>query len=84
MIIGEDKDLIESTLVYQLSSPSVIADTSWIQPGQIAWDWFNANNIYGVDFESGLNTQTYKYYIDFAAKNKIKYVVLDEGWSKRL
>lgn len=82
MIIGEDKDLIESTLVYQLSSPSVINDTNWIVPGQIAWDWFNANNIYGVDFESGLNTQTYKYYIDFAAKNKIKYVVLDEGWSK--
>lgn len=82
MIIGEDKDLIESTLVYQLSSPSKIDNIDWIKPGQIAWDWFNANNIYGVDFESGLNTQTYKYYIDFASENKIKYVVLDEGWSK--
>lgn len=82
MIIGEDKYLIESTLVYQLSSPSKIDNIDWIKPGQIAWDWFNANNIYGVDFESGLNTQTYKYYIDFASENKIKYVVLDEGWSK--
>lgn len=82
MIIGEDKDLIESTLVCQLSSPSKIDNIDWIKPGQIAWDWFNANNIYGVDFESGLNTQTYKYYIDFASENKIKYVVLDEGWSK--
>ncbi len=48
----------------------------------MAWDWYNANNIYGVDFKSGLNTATYKYYIDFAAKNNIEYVILDEGWTK--
>ena len=81
-IIGEDKDLIESSLMYQLASPSKIENTDWIKPGQIAWDWYNANNIYGVDFESGLNTDTYKYYIDFASDNGIKYIILDEGWSK--
>ena len=48
----------------------------------MAWDWWNANNIYGVDFKAGINTQTYKYYIDFAAKYGIPYVILDEGWYK--
>lgn len=82
-IIGEDdKVLIESNLAYQLARPSAIEDVSWIKPGKVAWDWYNANNIYGVDFESGLNTETYRYYIDFAAENKIEYVIFDEGWTK--
>lgn len=82
LIIGEDKDLIESTLVHQLASPSKLSNIDWIKPGQIAWDWYNANNIYGVDFESGLDTRTYKYYVDFASDHGIEYVILDEGWSK--
>jgi alpha-glucosidase len=57
-------------------------DTSWIKPGKVAWDWYNANNIWGVDFKSGINTQTYKYYIDFASKYGIEYIILDEGWYK--
>jgi alpha-glucosidase len=82
-IVGEDdKVLIESNLAYQLAPPSVIEDVSWIKPGKVAWDWYNANNIYGVDFESGLNTKTYRYYIDFAAENGIEYVIFDEGWTK--
>ncbi|HRQ29557.1 MAG TPA: glycoside hydrolase family 97 protein [Saprospiraceae bacterium] len=82
-IIGtEDGDLIESNLSYQLAEPCVLQNTSWIKPGKVAWDWYNANNIYGVDFKSGLNTSTYKYYIDFAADNGIEYVILDEGWTK--
>ena len=55
-------------------------NTAWIKPGKVAWDWYNANNVYGVDFESGINTETYKYYIDFAAKYGLEYVILDEGW----
>jgi alpha-glucosidase len=81
-IIGEDSDIVESSLVYQLASPSKVEDQKWIKPGQIAWDWYNANNIYGVDFESGLNTETYKYFIDFASENGIEYIILDEGWSR--
>ncbi len=82
-IIGDnDKVFLESNLVTQLSGRSKIADASWIKPGKVAWDWYNANNIYGVDFEAGLNTETYKYYIDFAADNGIEYVILDEGWTK--
>lgn len=75
-------DLVESQLVYQLSRENQLADSSWIKPGRVAWDWYNANNIYGVDFVAGLNTETYKYYIDFAARYGIEYVILDEGWSK--
>jgi alpha-glucosidase len=48
----------------------------------VAWDWYNANNVFGVDFKAGVNTQTYKYFIDFASKYGIEYVILDEGWYK--
>ncbi|MEQ8471278.1 MAG: glycoside hydrolase family 97 protein [Marinoscillum sp.] len=81
VISKDDRDLIESNLTYLMSEETVI-DTDWIKPGKVAWDWYNANNVYGVDFKSGLNTETYKYYIDFAAANKIEYVILDEGWTK--
>tara|TARA_R110002049_G_scaffold307158_1_gene506946 strand:+ start:5017 stop:6975 length:1959 start_codon:yes stop_codon:yes gene_type:complete len=82
IISDDDRTFVESNLTYQLSKPSVIKNPSWIKPGKVAWDWYNANNIYGVDFKSGLNTSTYKFYIDFAAANNIEYVILDEGWTK--
>ncbi|MFS4418523.1 glycoside hydrolase family 97 protein [Maribacter sp. 2307ULW6-5] len=81
-ITDEDKDLLNNELVFKLSSPLEIDDVSWIKPGKVAWDWYNANNIHRVDFESGLNTETYKYYIDFASKYNLEYVILDEGWTK--
>jgi alpha-glucosidase len=81
-IAEKDSDLITNQLVYLLARPSQIEETSWIRPGKVAWDWYNANNIYGVDFKSGINTQTYKYYIDFASKYGIEYIILDEGWYK--
>lgn len=81
-IAAKDADLITNQLVYLLAKPSQVPDTSWIKPGKVAWDWYNANNIYGVDFKSGINTQTYKYYIDFASQYGIEYVILDEGWYK--
>jgi alpha-glucosidase len=81
-IAAKDGDLITNPLVYLLARPSQVQDTSWIRPGKVAWDWWNANNIYGVDFKSGVNTATYKYYIDFASKYGIEYIILDEGWYK--
>jgi len=81
-IAEKDGDLITNQLVWLLEQPSQVQDTSWIKPGKVAWDWWNANNVYGVDFKSGVNTQTYKYYIDFAAKYGLQYIVLDEGWYK--
>ena len=82
IISKDDAGLVESDLVYKLAAPNMIADTKWIKPGQVAWDWWNANNIYGVDFRAGINNDTYKYYIDFASKNGIEYIILDEGWYK--
>ena len=79
-IAEKDGDLLTSSLVYLLAKPSEIADTSWIRPGKVAWDWWNANNVHGVGFKSGVNTETYKYYIDFAASHGLEYVILDEGW----
>lgn len=83
MVSEKDGDLIESTIVYRLAKASDPAiDFSWVRPGKVAWDWWNFNNIYKVDFRAGINNDTYKYYIDFASKYGIEYVILDEGWYK--
>lgn len=81
LAVGDDRDLASTNISYLLAEPSRIADTSWIKPGKVAWDWWNHWNITGVDFEAGINTATYKHYIDFAAKNGIEYVILDDGWA---
>jgi alpha-glucosidase len=81
-VADRDGDLLTNQIVYLLERPSEVQDTSWIKPGKVAWDWWNANNVYGVDFKAGINTATYKYYIDFAAKYGLSYVILDEGWYK--
>jgi len=80
-ITDDDRKLAESDLVYKLSTPPVLKETSWIKPGKVSWDWWNFNNIYGVDFQAGINTETYKYYIDFASRYGLEYIILDEGWS---
>lgn len=83
MISHDDAGLLENYLAWQLSNPSVIEDASWIKPGRISWDWWSNMNVYGpdVDFEAGINTATYKKFIDFAAKHGFEYILLDEGWS---
>jgi len=80
IIAKKDADLLKNQLIYTLAKPLQLQDTDWIKPGKVAWDWWNANNIHGVDFEAGINTETYKYYIDFASNHGIEYVILDEGW----
>ena len=82
-IAREDRELAASDLVWRLSRPAE-GDYSWVKPGKVAWDWWNDWNIRGVDFPAGVNTATYKYYIDFAAANGIEYVILDEGWAVNL
>ena len=85
MVISEnDTDLLCSDMVYKLATPAAEGDYSWIKPGKVAWDWWNDWNLYGVDFRAGVNTETYKYYIDFASKFGIEYVILDEGWAVNL
>ena len=80
IVSQDDGGLVESDMVYRLANPCRIDDTDWIKPGKVAWDWWNALNIYGVDFKAGINNETYKYYIDFAAENGLDYIILDEGW----
>jgi alpha-glucosidase len=83
VITTDDKQLIENTMTLQLASASVIKDPSWVKPGQASWEWWNDAAPYGpdVNFESGYNLETYKYYIDFAAKFGLKYIIMDEGWA---
>ncbi len=81
-ITASDEELLASNMVYKLARPKQFEDTEWIEPGKVAWDWWNANNIYDVDFRAGINTETYKYYIDFASKLGLDYIILDEGWSR--
>jgi len=81
-IAVNDGDLLTNPIVYLLQRPTELTDTSWIHPGKVAWDWWNANNLYGVDFKAGINTPTYKHYIDFASKYGVPYIILDEGWYK--
>lgn len=76
-----DKDILNNELVYLLASENRLQNTSWIKPGKVAWDWWNAMNLIGVPFKTGFNTDTYKYFIDFAAANGIEYINIDDGWS---
>lgn len=83
-IIGSDVDIANSNMTYLLATPCRLNDISWIRPGKVAWEWWNDWNISGVPFKSGINNDTYKYYIDFASKHGIEYVILDEGWAVNL
>ena len=82
VITKEDKPLLENETVYNLSTPCVLEDYSWIKPGQVSWEWWHDARLYGVDFRSGYNMDSYKYYIDFASKFGIPYIIMDEGWAK--
>lgn len=80
-ITTRDKDLLNCDIVQKLASPNRLTDISWIKPGQAAWDWWNDINISHVDFRAGMNTPSYKYFIDFASANNIAYIIIDAGWT---
>ena len=84
MLVESEGKLCESDIVYALATPSRLKDTGWIKPGKVAWEWWNCWNVSGVPFRAGCNTATYEYYIDFAAEFGVEYVIMDEGWSKKL
>ncbi|MBR1449979.1 MAG: glycoside hydrolase family 97 protein [Prevotella sp.] len=81
VITERDADILNCDMAQRLAPVCRISDTSWIRPGKVAWDWWNNTNITGINFLSGMNTDTYLYYIDFAAKNRLEYIIIDEGWS---
>jgi len=82
VISDKDTQLAANQMVYKLSTPNQLQDTKWIKPGQVTWEWWHNAYVYGVDFKSGYNQDTYKYYIDFASKFGIPYIIMDEGWAK--
>ncbi|MCD8194191.1 MAG: glycoside hydrolase family 97 protein, partial [Tannerellaceae bacterium] len=83
VISQKDGELVENTMTYKLATKNQLEDVSWIRPGQVSWEWWNDASPYGpdVDFVSGYNLETYKYYIDFAANYDIPYIIMDEGWA---
>lgn len=81
LISTQDTQLANNDMMQRLAPPCRVEDISWIKPGKVAWDWWNACNLTGVDFKGGMNTPTYKKYIDFAADNKLEYIIIDDGWS---
>ena len=83
-VIGTDKDIAENQMEVVLGGKCELDDTSWIKPGKVNWDWWNHWTVWDVDFETGINNDTYKYIIDCASKFGIEYVLLDEGWNKRV
>ena len=80
IVADRDAQLLETDMVYRLATPCQLKDTSWIRPGKTAWDWWNNSALFGVDFEAGFNTETYKYFVDFSAKYGLEYILIDEGW----
>ena len=82
LVTDNANTLLDNDMVYRLASPSRLEDTSWIKPGKVAWEWWNHWGLTGVPFKAGINTETYNYYTDFAAKYGIEYVILDEGWAE--
>lgn len=83
LVASDDKDLLSSDMPWLLAEEPG-DDYSWVRPGKVAWDWWNDWNVYNVPFKAGINNETYKYYIDFASKHGIEYVILDEGWAVNL
>lgn len=81
VVSQQDKQLIGNDIARELGPAQRLADTSWVKPGKVAWDWWNNTNLTGVDFHAGINTDTYKYYVDFARQNHLEYIIIDEGWS---
>lgn len=80
IITENDGQLVETDMIYRLATPCKIDNLSWIKPGKTAWDWWNNSALFGVDFEAGFNTETYKYFIDFSAQYGLEYILIDEGW----
>jgi len=84
IVTDDDKTLLNNQLIYKLSKPSALKNTAWIKPGKATWEWWHDAMLPGADIPSGMpnrNTILYKYYVDFAAKNKLEYLMVDAGWS---
>lgn len=82
-VAENDIQLPTNDLVYLLGEPRKVGDVSWIKPGLVSWEWWNDCGLTNINFKPGVNTETYKAYIDFAARFNIPYIIIDEGWSAK-
>lgn len=82
-VAENDIQLPINDLVYLLGEPRKVGDVSWIKPGLVSWEWWNDCGLTNINFKPGVNTETYKAYIDFAARFNIPYIIIDEGWSAK-
>ena len=81
IMIGDDLgDLVESDIIMNLNEACAIEDTSWIKAGKVAWPWWSGRIVTDVDFKGAMNTETMKYYTDFAAENNLEYLLIDAKW----
>lgn len=81
---NDDKSLLVNNIVYKLATPQQITNTAWIKPGKAAWEWWHDALLPGATIPSGMDnrsTELYNYYVDFAAKNHLEYLMIDAGWS---
>ncbi len=82
LLVGDEPGrLVESNVITSLSPESEVADTSWIHAGRASWDWWSGS--LGSDGKPAYNTETMKYYVDFAARSGFEYMLVDAGWSGR-
>ncbi len=84
IINDEDRQLPSNDIVYRLGSPSRIGDASWVKPGKGTDEWTINVNLFNVPFRSGINTASYKYYIDFAKRFGFNRIMMDAGWSDNM
>lgn len=81
IIARDDKELPGNDIVYRLATPSKLKDVSWIHPGKCTDEWIVNVNLFNVSFASGVNTVSYKYYIDFVKRFGFDRIMMDAGWS---
>ena len=75
VIIGKLADIVQSTLVTDVSEPSKLKDVSWIKPGVVSWIYW-ANNHGSNDYN------IIKKYVDMAVTLHLPYVLIDAEWDE--
>lgn len=73
-------DFLTSSLLTNLSPPSVIKDTSWIKPGKSFWDWRVRGDKYGDGQVYDINYDSLHHFISGAETNQVDYIMIDANW----
>ena len=81
LVAKNDIELPNNDILYLLGDKPQFDDASWIRYGKGTDEWIIGINLFNVSFKAGINTATYKYYIDFAKRFGFDQVMLDAGWS---